>query len=114
MFSLLTDLGIELLLELPWLAIFGMTTWVFVRWCVKWKAGRVLCGIVLLGLSAGLIYGLLRAAGMLLYPDDNYMSWNFFDSSFRTEGVQLAVPCALELAVVLVAARSSIQNKEIQ
>ena len=114
MFSLLTDMGIQLLLGLPFYAIFGMVTFAFVRRCVKWKAGRIFCGIVLLGLSAGLIYGLLRAAGVILYPDDNYMSWNFFDSSFRTEGIKLAVPCGLELAAVLIAGRSSIQIKEIQ
>ncbi|MCI8423236.1 MAG: hypothetical protein HFF50_06875 [Lawsonibacter sp.] len=107
-------MGIQLLLWSPFYAILGVVTFAFVRWCMKWKAGRIFCGIVLLGLSAGLIYGLLRATGVILYPDDKSRSYYFFDSSFRTEGVQLAVPCALEMAVMLVAGRSGIQKKETQ
>ena len=114
MFSLLTDMGIQLLLMSPFYAVLGVVTFAFVRWCVKWKAGRIFCGIVLLGFSAGLIYGLLRATGVILYPDDKARSYYFFDTSFRTEGIKLATPCALELAVILAAARSGIRNKEIQ
>lgn len=114
MLSLLTDMGIQLLLGIPFYSIFWVVTFAFVRWCVKWKAGRIFCGIVLLELSAGLIYGLLRATGLILYPDDKARSYYFFDTSFRTVGIKLAVPCVLELAAVLSAGRSSIQNKEIQ
>ena len=101
MISLLTDMGVQLLFEFPIYGMLMVLTFAFVRWCVKWKTGRIFCGIVLLGLSAGLIYGLLRATGVILYPDDNYMSWNDFDSSFRTEGILLVTPSVLEMATIL-------------
>ena len=102
MISLLADLGIELLIKLPLSIIPALLAFAFARWCAKWKIGRLFCLLFLTALGAAAVYGLLRAAGVILYPDDKFgLSMYMYGSSNRDEGVRLAVPCLLALAAAL-------------
>lgn len=56
--------------------------------------GRWCAGLLVLGLSAGLLYGVLRALGVILYPNDKVgMSYYWYGSSFRDEGIRTAAFC---------------------
>lgn len=107
MISLLADLGIELLIKLPLYVIPALLAFAFARWCAKRKIGKLLCSLALAALGIAAVYGLLRAAGVILYPDDKFgLSMFMYGSSSRDEGVRLAVPCLLALAAGLLGLRN--------
>ncbi|MCI8869273.1 MAG: hypothetical protein HFF39_01825 [Lawsonibacter sp.] len=101
MTELLSGLARELLRNLPLYPILALFTFLLARRCASWRLGKVLCLFALAALGAGAVYGLLRASGVILYPDDRTWSAFFHDSSNREEGFGLAAPCLLALAAVL-------------
>ncbi len=104
--SLLAGIGSEMLLFFPFYLLMALVTFLLARWCMKWKAGRVLCSLALLLLAAGAIYGLLRAGEVILYPDDWTWSGYFHNTSNRQEGIPLIARCGLAFAVILFTGRS--------
>lgn len=62
------------------------------RWCLN-KRRKVLVLLALAVLGAGAVYGLLRLTGVIILPSDNTWSVNFFDASWRDDGVRLLILC---------------------
>ena len=58
-------------------------------WCLERRsaAGRLVLAAVMAAAAAGAGYGLLRLSGLLIFPRDNTYSVNFFDASWRDEGI---------------------------
>lgn len=75
-----------ILAGLPGMLIFGVARW------FSGHFGRFARSVLTLGLTAlgvGLAYGLLRLSGAVLLPGDNTYSFNFFDASWRDDGIAL-------------------------
>lgn len=53
--------------------------------------------LVSLAAIAGLTYGILRWNGVIMFPTDNGMSWNWFDGSWRDDGFEFIHPCSCAL-----------------
>lgn len=54
------------------------------------RAGFLLC---LAMLTAGIIYGVLRFSGTVMFAADNYISYNWFDTSWRDDGFKYIYGC---------------------
>ena len=63
----------------------GTMSYAVSRWCLK-RGRRFICILALALLGAGVVYGVLRFTGIILFAADNYMSYHFFDASFRDDG----------------------------
>ena len=61
------------------------------RWILKrgGRPARIVLTLLLPVLGAGIAYGILRLSGLILFPDDNTYSSNFFDASWRDDGIAL-------------------------
>lgn len=71
------------------LIVASMPAIVFYRaaeWCLC-KRLRVLVYLVLAVLAVGTGYGLLRLTGVIILPTDHAWSVDYFDASWRDEGV---------------------------
>ena len=67
--------------------------------------------LALAALGAGVAYGLLRLGGVVLLPDDNTYSTNFFNASWRDEGVFLLLAFGGPLAGIAAALLSKPAQK---
>ena len=79
-----------ILAGLPGMLAFGVA-----RWC-SGRFGRpaqVVLTLALAALGIGLVYGLLRLSGAVLLPGDNTSSYNFFDASWRDDGIDRILLC---------------------
>ncbi len=65
------------------------------EWCLdrRRRGRRSLVFLALAVLGAGTAYGLLRLMGIIVLPGDNTYSVNFFDASWRDDGVRWVVAC---------------------
>ena len=76
------------------LALASMPAIVFYRaaeWCLRRRL-RAPAYLVLAVLGLGTLYGLLRLTGVLVFPGDHTWSVDFFDASWRDDGVRFLVP----------------------
>ena len=48
-------------------------------------------------LIIGILYGSLRFGGVITFPSDHTMSWNWFDASWRDDGFEFIHPCGCAL-----------------
>ena len=55
------------------------------RWCLK-RGWRFICILALALLGAGVVCGVLRFTGIILFAGDDYMSYHFFGAGFRDDG----------------------------
>ena len=58
------------------------------EWCLRRRLWVLVC-LALAVLGAGTVYGLLRLTGAVILPDDHAWSMDFFDASWRDDGVRL-------------------------
>ncbi len=74
-------------------------------WCLgrRQRALSVLVWLVLAALAAGTVYGLLRLLGIILLPGDNTWSVNFFDASWRDDGIRFLLNCGVPAAGIAAA-----------
>lgn len=113
MAALVKDLGAELLLKLPIYLLPAMVLGVLSRRGIKSRVGRWCAGLLVLGLSAGLLYGVLRALGVILYPNDKVgMSYYWYGSSFRDEGIRTAAFCGLLLLAAAIPRMGKLLDKK--
>lgn len=88
-----------LMLFLFW-AVFaapvGLLTCRAAGWCLNRRqwAPRLLVLLALALLCAGMAYGLLRLTGTVKLPSDNTYSYNFYDATWRDDGIHLLQLCA--------------------
>ena len=64
-------------------------SWRTTEWCLERRDLRSAVLPVLAVLGVGTAYGLLRLTGAVILPGDNTYSFNFFDASWRDDGVRL-------------------------
>lgn len=88
---------LTLWIHLPLLLIlagisFGIARWIL-EWCGFSKPFKLAFLLLLLALTAGMLYGILRYCGIILFANDNYGSWNWFDSSYRDDGFRYMERC---------------------
>ena len=99
------------LMFLPLSLPCGILCFAAARWGLERKGPRIrqivrvclLIGLALL--AAGMIYGLLRYCGVLVFPDDDFSSVHFFDSSGGDEGFQYLYVCGIISLEILAALR---------
>jgi hypothetical protein len=98
---------VTLLMHLPFVLIFGGLSYFIVHWCLR---RQTFCNIIrialllsLLLLVVGLIYGVLRFNGLIIFPEDNYNSYNWFDSSYRDNGFKYIYCCGSVIVGIVVA-----------
>ena len=102
---------VEALTYLPLSLPCGILCFAAARWGLERKGPRIrqivrvclLIGLALL--AAGMIYGLLRYCGVLVFPDDDFSSVHFFDSSGGDEGFQYLYVCGIISLGILAALR---------
>lgn len=90
-------------MRLPYALLIGLSCFAIAQRTLRCE-GNVLHVIVratiflcILLSAAGIIYGVLRFSGVLLYASDNSSSCNWFDESFQDEGFQYIYLCATVL-----------------
>ena len=59
---------------------------------------HILVYLALAALGIGTAYGLLRWTGIVVFPSDHTWSADFFDASWRDDGVQFLVLCGAPFA----------------
>ena len=107
------NLGTELLLKLPLYLLPATVVGVLSHRGIKSRMGRWCIGLLALGLSAGLLYGVLRALGVILYPHDKVgMSYYWYGSSFRDEGIRTAAFCGLLLLAAAIPRMGKLLDKK--
>ena len=102
---------VEALMYLPLSLPWGILCFAAARWGLERKGPRIrqivrvclLIGLALL--AAGMIYGLLRYCGVLVFPDDDFSSVHFFDSSGGDEGFQYLYMCGTVFLGILATLR---------
>ena len=105
------------LMYLPIALPCGMLCFFVARWCLQRKnqitvsivrTGLLLCFIIL---TVGIIYGTLRFSGTIMFADDNTISYNWFNSSWRDDGFGYIYKCGVAFigigAAVLLEKRSN-------
>lgn len=89
---MLKGIIITALIYLPIALPYGMLCFFAARWSLRRKnrlirfitrTGSLLCLTIL---TAGIIYGILRFSGTIMFADDNTISYNWFDASWRDDG----------------------------
>ena len=79
-----------ILAGLPGMLAFGVARW------FSGRGGRIARVVLLLALAAlgvGVAYGVLRLGGLIRFPYDHMRSTNFFDVSWRDDGVRRILLC---------------------
>ena len=102
---------VEALMYLPLSLPWGILCFAAARWGLERKGPRIrqivrvclLIGLALL--AAGMIYGLLRYCGVLVFPDDDPSSIHLFNSSGGDEGFQYLYMCGTVFLGILAALR---------
>ena len=85
---------------LPFSLIFGMVSFIFFKWLLKYRRHAMIKLAMLLisvALISGILYGSLRFAGVIIFPSDNTISWTWFDTSWRDDGFGHIYPCGCVL-----------------
>ncbi|MCI9331277.1 MAG: hypothetical protein HFG05_03785 [Oscillibacter sp.] len=59
-------------------------------WCLNRRL-NIPVYLILATLGVGTVYGLLRLSGVLIFPGDHTWSVDFFDASWRDDGVRFLV-----------------------
>ena len=59
-------------------------------WCLNRRL-NIPVYLALAALGAGTVYGLLRLSGVIVFPSDHTWSVDFFDASWRDDGVRFLV-----------------------
>ncbi|MGI6029924.1 MAG: hypothetical protein ACOX7F_00290 [Eubacteriales bacterium] len=90
------------LIDLPFAIPMGLLCFAVGRWGLRRcpAAPGLVRGCFFLcfaALTAGMLYGMLRFHGVLLFPADNDFSYHWFGASWRDEGFQVLYGCGTAL-----------------
>ena len=61
------------------------------------------CVLTLVLLGAGILYGVLRFSGMIVFPNDNSCSVNWLNDSWRDDGFRYMYGCGTFVVAILAA-----------
>lgn len=84
------------LMQLPFGLILGGISFLVFKGLLKYRHYAITkLAMLLISCAAitGILYGSLRFSGVITFPTDNFVSWNWFDASYRDEGFDLIYPC---------------------
>lgn len=86
------------------LICFSVTRWGLQKSNSKLKTlTRFVLLLCMSVLTIGIVYGVLRFSGVILYSDDNTISYNWFDASWRDNGFDYFYWCGVALLGILMA-----------
>lgn len=97
-----------MLVHLPIALPIGMLGYGLAEGAFRMKAGplqklmRALLILFLIGLSVGVVYGVLRFSGVIMKTGDNGMSVNDLDASWRDDGFDHFYWCGMPLLGALI------------
>ena len=113
---MLKDVFLTVLLGLPVSIPLAMAVYGILRLLLKRFPGitQVGCTLVLVMLAAGMLYGILRFSGIILFPDDNTLSAHWFSASWRDDGFRSFYGCGTFAAAILVALHAEKKNPKIK
>lgn len=100
------------LIYLPIALLCGMLCFAAARWGLRRKSGTVRslvkAGVLvcLTALAVGVIYGVLRFSGVLLFAGDHAVSHHWFDASWRDEGFRCIYLCSAAFLGIAAAHRA--------
>lgn len=89
-----------LIRDLPGVLIIVTIFFLFFKGLLKYRDHTIIKAAMLVISAAaviGILYGSLRFAGVIAFPSDNTMSWNWFDASWRDDGYRFIYPCGCVL-----------------
>ena len=72
-------------------ALLGVVAFRISAWCLNRRLNSLVY-LALAVLCAGTVYGLLRLTRTIVFPGDHTWSVDFFDASWRDDGVRFLVP----------------------
>ena len=104
------------LMYLPIALPCGILCFVVARWSLQRKnrivklVARTIVLFCLMTLSAGMIYGILRFSGTIMFSSDNTISYNWFDASWRDEGFDYIYKCGTAFIGIVTAVISVKRN----
>ena len=105
------------LIYLPIALLCGMLCFAAARWGLRRKnrtvrsvvkAGSLLCLAVL---ASGVMYGILRFSGIILFASDHAVSHHWFGASWRDEGFRCIYLCSI--AFIGIAAALWAENRRV-
>ena len=67
---------------------------------------KLALGLASFAVIIGFLYGSLRFGGVITFPTDNTISWNFFDASWRDDGFGYIYICVSALTGFALAVRA--------
>lgn len=100
------------LIYLPIALLCGMLCFAASRWGLRRKnravrsvvkAGSLLCLAVL---ASGVMYGILRFSGIILFASDHAVSHHWFGASWRDEGFRCIYLCSIAFIGIVAAHRA--------
>ena len=109
---MLKDLIVTVLLLLPLTLPCGLFFFVVARWSLQReglivqkmvRAGILCCSIMLI---VGIVYGVLRFSGILVFATDTAVSYHWFFASYRDEGFKYMYGCGIPLWIIVAAVLS--------
>lgn len=98
-----------LILRLPWVLLIGGICFAYTKLLLRFKhpviaaIAKLALGLASLAAIAGLCYGILRWNGVIMFPTDNGISWNWFDCSWRDDGFEYIHLCGCALIGIALA-----------
>ena len=97
------------IVRLPLTLLIGWVCFCYAKLLLMFKhpaiavIAKLVLGLTSLAAIAGLTYGLLRWSGVIMFPTDNGISWNWFDGSWRDDGFNFIHPCSCVLIGIALA-----------
>ena len=105
---MLKDVFLSALLGLPVAIPLAMVVYGLLRLLLKrfHRTTQVSCVLTLMVLGAGILYGLLRFSGVIIFPHDQAISNNWFGASWRDDGFRKIYGCGTFAAAILAVLRT--------
>ena len=115
---MLAMITISAISRFPIMMLCGIIPFLLIRGCLRCKYHTVqtimmiLSAVALLLSVAGMVYGVLRFSGSLLFSYDNTNSYNWFDATWRDDGFRWFCICIPAFAGIIAALRQKIHLPE--
>lgn len=100
------------LMYLPIALPCGILCYIVARWSLQRKnkivklVVRAVGLFCLMALGTGIIYGVLRFSGTIMFVSDNTISYNWFDASWRDDGFNYIYKCGTAFIGIIAAVLS--------
>lgn len=88
--------AVTAMVRLPMAVLCGILCFAAAQWSLQWKCkmiGRACVLLCLAAMAAGIMYGVLRFSGIILFADDLERSTCWFGSSWRDDGFGYMYGC---------------------